>query len=141
MHYAVAHRTVAETIHDRVDSTKPIMQVEILSGKELTNPPEVSFELLLSEQKPICGFVDMVGFHTLLRCRRTVHAIQGFQVNRGETVSSISCVRCGMSNNQKGRMAKVIRVVGCPNSTGETIEIKKTTNDNSDFWFHRDILS
>ena len=24
-----------------------IMQVEILSGKELTNPPEVSFELLL----------------------------------------------------------------------------------------------
>lgn len=96
------------------------MQVKILSGKELTTPPEVSFELLLvtpvakrkqrdsrdsyrapkyqytrramllSEQKPTCGFIDMVRFHTLLRCRRTIHAIQGFQVNRGEPVSSTS---------------------------------------------------
>ena len=94
------------------------MQVEILPGKELTNPPEVSFELLLVTtvvkrkqrdsrdsyrapkyqytrramqlpgQKPTCGFIDMVRFHTLLRCRRPVHAIQGFQVNRGEPVSS-----------------------------------------------------
>ena len=97
-----------------------IMQVKILSGKELTTPPEVSFELLLvtpvakrkqrdsrdsyrapkyqytrramllSEQKPTCGFIDMVRFHTLLRCRRPVHAIQGFQVNRGEPISSTS---------------------------------------------------
>ena len=128
------------------------MQVEILPGKELTNPPEVSFGLLmvtlaakrkqwdsrdsyrapkyqftrramlLPEQKPTCGFIDMVRFHTLLRCRRTIHAIQGFQVNRGEPVSSTSSVRFGMPNNQKGRMANVIQVVGCPNSTSEAIE-------------------
>ena len=121
-----------------------IMQVEILPGKELTNPPEVSFELLLvtavakrkqrdsrdsypapkyrntrramllPEQKPTCGFIDMVRFHTLLRCRRPVHAIQGFQVNRGEPVSSTSRVRCGMPNNQKGRMANVIQCSRMP---------------------------
>ena len=120
------------------------MQVEILPGKELTNPPEVSFELLLvtpvakrkqrdsrdsyrapkyqytrramllSEQKPTCGFIDMVRFHTLLRCRRPVHAIQGFQVNRGEPVSSTSCVKCGMPNNLKGRMANVIQCSRMP---------------------------
>lgn len=37
----------------------------------------------LPEQKSTCVFIVMVRFHTLLQCRRTVHAIQGFQVNRG----------------------------------------------------------
>ena len=50
---------------------------------------------------------------------RTVHAIQGFQVNRGEPVSSTSSVRFGMPNKQKGRMANVIQVVGQLHTTGE----------------------
>ena len=48
------------------------------------------------------------------RCRRPVHAIQGFQVNRGEPVSSTSCVKCGMPNNLKGRMANVIQCSRMP---------------------------
>ena len=57
--------------------------------------------------------------HTSAVSERTVHAIQGFQVNRGEPVSSTSSVRFGMPNNQKGRMANVIQVVGQLHITGE----------------------
>ena len=52
--------------------------------------------------------------HTSAVSERTVHAIQGFQVNRGEPVSSTSSVRCGMPNNQKGRMANVIQCSRMP---------------------------
>ena len=52
--------------------------------------------------------------HTSAVSERTVHAIQGFQVNRGEPVSSTSCVRCGMPNNQKGRMANVLQCSRMP---------------------------
>ena len=36
-----------------------IMQVEILSGKELTNPPEVSFELLLVMYQQPCDVINL----------------------------------------------------------------------------------
>ena len=92
------------------------MQVEILSGKELTNPPEVSFELLLVTtvvkrkqrdsrdsygapkyyyirramllpgQKPTCGFIDMVRFHTLLRCRRELFMLYKDFKSTGENL-------------------------------------------------------
>ena len=126
------------------------MQVEILSGKELTNPPEVSFELLLvtpvakrkqrdsrdsyrapkyqytrramllSEQKPTCGFIDMVRFHTLLRCLRDLFMLYKDFKSTGENLHHPQpCVSCGMSNDQKGRMAKVIQVVGQLHTTEE----------------------
>ena len=57
--------------------------------------------------------------HTSAVSERPVHAIQGFQVNRGEPVSSTSSVRFGMPNKQKGRMANVIQVVGQLHITGE----------------------
>ena len=99
------------------------MQVEILSGKELTTPPEVSFELLLPEQKPTCGFIVMVRFHTLLRCRKDLFMLYKDFKSTGENLyHPHPCARCGMPNNQKGRMANVIQVVGCPNSTSEAIE-------------------
>ena len=97
-----------------------IIQVEILSGKELTTPPEVSFELLLPEQKPTCGFIVMVRFHTLLRCRKDLFMLYKDFKSTGENLyHPHPCVRCGMSNNQKGRMAKVIQVVGQLHTTVE----------------------
>ena len=129
------------------------MQVEILSGKELTTPPEVSFELLvvtlaakrkqrdsrdsyrapkyqytrramlLSEQKPTCGFIDMVRFHTLLRCRKDLFMLYKDFKSTGENLyHPYFSVRCGMTNDLKGRMSNVVQVVGCPNSTCEAIE-------------------
>lgn len=55
--------------------------------------------------------------HTSAVSERPVHAIQGFQVNRGEPVSSASLCKMRYARQPKGRMAKVLQVVGCPNST------------------------
>ena len=55
--------------------------------------------MLLSEQKPTCGFIDMERVHTFLRCRRPIHAIRGFQVNRGEPV--LSLFWCKMRYNKR----------------------------------------
>lgn len=54
--------------------------------------------------------------HTSAVSERPVHAIQGFQVNRGEPVSSASLCKMRYARQPKGRMAKVLQVVGCPNS-------------------------
>ena len=92
------------------------MRVEIPSGKELTTPPEVSFELLvvtlvakrkqrdsrdsypapkyqyirramlLPEQKPTCGFIDKVRFHTLLRCRKDLFMLYKDFKSTGENL-------------------------------------------------------
>lgn len=53
--------------------------------------------------------------HTSAVSERPVHAIQGFQVNRGEPVSSASLCKMRYARQPKGRMAKVLQVVGCPN--------------------------
>ena len=77
----------------------------------------------MPEQKPTCGFIDMVRFHTLLRCRRDLFMLYKDFKSTGENLYHPQlCVSCGMSNDQKGGMAKVIQVVGCPNSTCEAIE-------------------
>lgn len=77
----------------------------------------------MPEQKPTCGFIDMVRFHTLLRCRRELFMLYKDFKSTGENLyHPYPSVRCGMPNDQKGRMAKVMQVVGCPNSTCEAIE-------------------
>ena len=79
--------------------------------------------MLLPGQKPTCGFIDMVRFHTLLRCRRELFMLYKDFKSAGENLyHPYPCVRRGMPNDQKGRMANVIQVVGCPNSTSEAIE-------------------
>ena len=116
------------------------MQVEILSGKELTTPPEVSFGLLmvtlgakrkqrdsrdrcgapkylrtrramlLPEQKPTCGFIVMVRFHTLLRCRKDLFMLYKDFRSTGENLHHPHpCVRCGMPDNRKGEWQKCCR--------------------------------
>lgn len=77
----------------------------------------------MPEQKPTCGFIDKVRFHTLLRCQRDLFMLYKDFKSTGENLyHPYPRVRYGMPNDQNGRMAKVIQVVGCPNSTCETIE-------------------
>ena len=57
--------------------------------------------------------------HTSAVSERTVHAIQGFQVNRGEPVSSTSMSKMWYAKQPIGRMANVLQVVGQLHITGE----------------------
>ena len=79
--------------------------------------------MLLPGQKPTCGFIDMVRFHTLLRCRKDLFMLYKDFKSTGENLyHPYFSVRGGMTNDLKGRMSNVVQVVGCPNSTCEAIE-------------------
>ena len=66
--------------------------------------------MLLPEQKPTCGFIDKVRFHTLLRCRKDLFMLHKDFKSTGENpYHPHPCVRRGIPNNQKGRMENVVQ--------------------------------